>query len=106
MLRLILWVLNEFRDYNSCTTEASLMKPEVYQRVMFIYFTFHDMDGHGLNPIPLPLAGDKNLHLSSKTDLEFLDILEGKRSIFNRRKLVLFLWNDLCGPKKGCNCSL
>ena len=42
-LGLVLWILNQFTDYNSCTTGASLMKLDVHQRhiVMNIFFKFH-----------------------------------------------------------------
>ena len=42
-LWLILWTLNPFKGYNSCTTESSLIKLDVHQQVIYIYTKFHEI---------------------------------------------------------------
>ena len=42
-LWLILWILNQLKGYNSCTTEASPTNLNVHQHtiVIYTYFKFH-----------------------------------------------------------------
>ena len=40
MTQLIIWILNQFKDYSLCTTGASLMKRDVHHRLIVIYIIF------------------------------------------------------------------
>ena len=36
MTRLIIWILNQFKDYSLCTAGASLMKRDAHQRLIVV----------------------------------------------------------------------
>ena len=79
-------ILNQFKGYNSCTTEASLTKLDMHQHVIviYIYIKFYEIlfnsylvmakdgrkderteegtDGHGENNIPPLSARDKRVN--------------------------------------------
>ena len=48
-LRLISWIVNQFKGYNLCTIQASLTKLDVHQCVIviYIYFKFQEIPSNG-----------------------------------------------------------